>query len=57
MKKLLIGALLISSAHGATIKIEATTDTGFGAWFMPTNINTVNANNFFIVFAPYISKI
>ena len=41
MKKLLIGALLIGSAHGATIKIEATTDTGFGAWFMPTNIDSV----------------
>ena len=41
MKKLLIGALLIGSAHGATIKIEATTDTGFGAWFMPTRIDSV----------------
>ena len=40
MKKLILGALLIGNAYGATIKIEATTNTGFGAWFMPTNINT-----------------
>tara|TARA_R100001480_G_scaffold29891_1_gene40816 strand:- start:48 stop:362 length:315 start_codon:yes stop_codon:yes gene_type:complete len=40
MKKLLIGLLLIGSAHGATIKIEATTDSNFGAWFMPSNIDS-----------------
>ena len=40
MKKLLIGALLIGSAHASTIKIEATTDGGFGAWFMPSNIDS-----------------
>ena len=40
MKKLILGALLVSNAYGATIKIEATTKTGFGAWFMPTYIDT-----------------
>ena len=37
MKKLLLGLLLIGSAHASTIKIEATTRDGFGAWFMPTH--------------------
>ena len=37
MKKLLIGLLLTGNAFGATIKIEATTRDGFGAWFMPTH--------------------
>ena len=41
MKKLLLGLLLIGSAHGATIKIEATTDSSFHAWFMPTNHDSV----------------
>ncbi len=37
MKKLLLGLLLIGSANASTIKIEATTRDGFGAWFMPTH--------------------
>jgi len=41
MKKLILGALLVSNAYGATIKIEATTKTGFGAWFMPTTVDAV----------------
>ena len=44
MKALIIGALLISSAHTATVKIEARTDDGFGAWFIPTRINSVVVN-------------
>ena len=42
MKKLLLGLLLIGSAHGATIKIEATTKDAFGAWFMPTRIDSTS---------------
>ena len=41
MKTLIIGMLLIGSAHATTVKIEATTDTGFGAWFIPTNFDSV----------------
>ena len=41
MKTLILGVLLIGSAHAATIKIEATTKTGFGAWFMPTTVDAV----------------
>ena len=44
MKKLIIGALLIGSAHAATVKIEARTNDGFGAWFIPTRINSVVVN-------------
>jgi hypothetical protein len=41
MKKLLLGLLLIGSANASTIKIEATTDSSFHAWFMPTNHDSV----------------
>ena len=42
MKKLLLGLLLIGSAHASTIKIEATTKDAFGAWFMPTRIDSTS---------------
>ena len=42
MKKLLIGLLLTGNAFGATIKIEATTKDAFGAWFMPTRIDSTS---------------
>ena len=42
MKKLLLGLLLIGSAHASTIKIEATTNDAFGAWFMPTRIDSTS---------------
>ena len=42
MKKLLLGLLLIGSANASTIKIEATTKDAFGAWFMPTRIDSTS---------------
>ena len=45
MKKLLIGLLLTGNAFGATIKIEATTKDAFGAWFMPTRIDSTSTIN------------
>ena len=42
MRKLLLGLLLTGNAFGATIKIEATTKDAFGAWFMPTRINSTS---------------
>jgi len=45
MKKLLIGLLLIGSAHASTIKIEATTNDAFGAWFIPTTFDTTSTIN------------
>ena len=45
MKKLLLGLLLIGSANASTIKIEATTKDAFGAWFMPTRINSTSTIN------------
>ena len=41
MKTLILGLLLIGSAYATTVKIEATTDTGFGAWFIPTNFDNI----------------
>jgi hypothetical protein len=42
MRKLLLGLLLTGNAFGATIKIEATTKDAFGAWFMPTRIDSTS---------------
>jgi hypothetical protein len=47
MKNLtLIAALLMGGAlQAATIKIEATTESSFHAWFMPTNHNSTSTVN------------
>ena len=47
MKKLLaLTALILTTpSMGATIKIEATTRDAFGAWFMPTRINSTSTIN------------
>lgn len=44
MKALIIGALLMGSAYGGTLRIEARTDEGYGSWFMPTTLNGVSTN-------------
>ena len=47
MKKLLALTVLIltTTSMAATIKIEATTRDAFGAWFMPTRINSTSTIN------------
>ena len=47
MKKLLAltALILTTTSMAATIKIEATTRDGFGAWFMPTRINSTSTIN------------
>ena len=44
MKKLLTltALILTTTSMAATIKIEATTRDAFGAWFMPTRINSTS---------------
>ena len=47
MKKLLAltALILTTTSMAATIKIEATTRAAFGAWFMPTRINSTSTIN------------
>ena len=47
MKKLLAltALILTTTSMAATIKIEATTRDAFGAWFMPTRINSTSTIN------------
>ena len=47
MKKLLALTVLIltTTSMAATIKIEATTRSAFGAWFMPTRIDSTSTIN------------
>ena len=47
MKKLLALTVLIltTPSMASTIKIEATTKDAFGAWFMPTRINSTSTIN------------
>ena len=47
MKKLLAltALILTTTSMAATIKIEATTKNSFGAWFMPTRIDSTSTIN------------
>ena len=47
MKKLLAltALILTTTSMAATIKIEATTRDSFGAWFMPTRIDSTSTIN------------
>ena len=47
MKKLLAltALILTTTSMAATIKIEATTRDAFGAWFMPTRIDSTSTIN------------
>ena len=56
MKTLILGMLLVGSAHAATVKIEARTDDGFSSWFQPTRIDSVVVNKIGLITCTSIVK-